>query len=98
MSAQILCGIYRIRNTLNEKVYVGSAVDIRKRWQGHKSHLDEGVHHCRYLQRAWLKHGEIAFVFEFIEAVKRIISDVGRVFIHPPDTLTTERREVRPNG
>lgn len=34
-----LCGVYSIRNILNNKVYVGSSIDIKKRWTGHKYSL-----------------------------------------------------------
>jgi group I intron endonuclease len=71
MSARILCGIYRIRNTINGRVYVGSAVNLADRWRLHRRQLDRGTHHCPPLQRAWVKYGEIAFIFEFIEAVER---------------------------
>jgi group I intron endonuclease len=69
MAARIESGIYRIRNTVNGKVYVGSAVDVAKRWIVHRHHLSKRTHHCRHLQHAWVKHGEAAFVFEIIEAV-----------------------------
>lgn len=71
MSAQILSGIYRIRNTVNGKVYVGSAVDVPNRWHEHRKHLRKGDHHSRHLQAAWNKYGEAAFVFEIVEVVER---------------------------
>lgn len=71
MSARILSGIYAIRNTLNGKVYVGSAVNVDARWVLHRLHLNRGSHHCPPLQHAWVKHGDLAFVFEIIEAVER---------------------------
>jgi group I intron endonuclease len=71
MSARILCGIYRIRNTVNGRVYVGAAGDVATRWVLHRLHLKRGDHHCRPLQGAWIKYGGTAFVFEFIEAVER---------------------------
>ena len=30
------CGIYKITNLVNEKVYIGQAQDIEKRWREHK--------------------------------------------------------------
>lgn len=29
------CGIYIIRNLINNKVYIGQSVDIKRRWQEH---------------------------------------------------------------
>lgn len=60
-------GIYRIRNLVNGKCYVGSSVNIRKRWHVHRSYLTRGVHHNRYLTAAWNKYGQDAFTFEVIE-------------------------------
>lgn len=62
-------GIYQIRNIVNNKCYVGSAVDFFKRFAGHKNSLMRQDHHSRYLQRAWDKYGEENFVFEVIEKV-----------------------------
>jgi group I intron endonuclease len=39
------------------------------RWNAHKRFLRRGVHHSPFLQSAWQKHGEAAFVFEVIEVV-----------------------------
>ena len=62
-------GIYLIKNILNNKVYVGSALNITKRWLGHKAELKEGKHHSCLLQRAWDKYGEQSFKFEILEEV-----------------------------
>ena len=61
-------GVYRIRNIVNEKSYIGSAqISFRKRRNQHFHLLREGIHHCIYLQRAWNKYGEKNFVFEVLE-------------------------------
>jgi group I intron endonuclease len=62
-------GIYTIKNTLNGRVYVGSSVDIERRWLLHRYHLRAGIHHSRILQRSWNKHGEDAFAFEVLLVV-----------------------------
>jgi group I intron endonuclease len=64
-------GIYEIVNTLNGKRYVGSAVDFRLRWNGHRMHLRRGSHHSRHLQVSWAKHGEAAFEFRVIRECER---------------------------
>jgi group I intron endonuclease len=71
MADAILCasGIYAIRNTVNGKVYVGSAANIEKRWRLHRSQLALSTHHSKKLQNAWNKHGSQSFVFEVIELV-----------------------------
>lgn len=60
-------GIYKIINIINNKFYVGSAVDLKRRKTRHFSELRTGRHNNRHLQAAWLKHGEQAFVFAVVE-------------------------------
>lgn len=61
--------IYKIRNVVNGKFYVGSAVDTRTRFRQHRKLLRKGTHHCKHLQAAWNKYGEDAFKFEVVEHV-----------------------------
>lgn len=63
MSAVQTTGIYEIRNLVNGKRYVGSAVHFGYRWTKHQSQLAKGNHHSRHLQRAWEKYGSTAFEF-----------------------------------
>lgn len=59
--------IYEIRNTINNKRYVGSTVSLKTRKSGHFSKLRKGKHHSIILQRAFDKYGENAFFFSIIE-------------------------------
>lgn len=61
--------IYQIRHIASGKVYVGSAINPRKRKNDHWQYLRKGTHINRYLQNAWNKYGETAFVFEILEPV-----------------------------
>jgi len=63
-------GIYRIRNLINGKVYIGSACDIEKRRNDHIANLNRNTHRNKYLQNAWNKYGESNFVFEIIRVIK----------------------------
>jgi len=60
-------GLYCITNTITNKSYVGSTVDLRKRWNVHRSLLRNGKHHSPYLQNSRNKHGEKAFSFTVIQ-------------------------------
>jgi group I intron endonuclease len=60
-------GIYKIINIINNKFYVGSAVDLKRRKTRHFSELRTGKHNNRHLQAAWTKYGERAFVFVVVE-------------------------------
>ena len=62
-------GVYKIQNTINGKLYIGSSVNIERRFKSHKKELNEKTHNNIYLQNAWNKYGEDSFVFEVIEIV-----------------------------
>lgn len=62
-----ICGIYKIENLINHKVYIGQSVDITKRWSEHKRKLKNNWHVSRHLQRAWNKYGSNKFAFKVIE-------------------------------
>ena len=66
-----MTGIYKIKNIVNNKVYIGSAVNLYIRWHNHKSQLNKKKHHSIKLQRAWNKHNELSFVFEIIEECEK---------------------------
>jgi len=59
-------GIYEIRNSINNKKYIGSACRIDHRWHNHKSLLKKNAHHSRYLQNSWNKYGENVFIFRVL--------------------------------
>lgn len=62
------CGIYKIVNTDNGKVYVGSSKNIERRWDEHKKLLAAKKHHSAKLQHAWTKvKGNLPLIFEVIE-------------------------------
>jgi group I intron endonuclease len=63
-------GIYRISNRENGKFYVGSAVNLEKRFYLHRNQLDLGKHRNSHLQRAWDKHGADAFDFTVLQYVE----------------------------
>ena len=64
-------GIYKIRNILNDKIYVGSAVNLKKRWFHHRKLLRADTHFNIHLQRAWGIDGEENFCFEVIELCQK---------------------------
>jgi group I intron endonuclease len=79
-------GVYEIRNKLNGHRYVGSTIDYTERIQIHKHQLEEGTHHCTYLQNAWNKYGEDAFKFSLlIMAPRKMIRKIEQMFLDNPD-------------
>lgn len=62
-------GIYKITNSVNGKMYVGSAVHIWNRWTLHQRQLKKNIHHSIKLQRAWNLYGGENFSLSVIEFV-----------------------------
>ena len=59
--------IYEIRNDQTGKIYVGSSKSTRQRFAQHRRQLRQGVHHNRYLQRAWAKQKGQGFQFVVVD-------------------------------
>ena len=62
-------GIYKITNLPTGRFYIGSAVNVERRWKRHVYDFKAQRHHNSKLQRAWDKYGEHAFTFELLEEV-----------------------------
>lgn len=60
-------GVYQIENIINNKKYVGSAVNFYKRYHEHINNLLYNKHHSIRLQRSYNKHGKESFIFSIIE-------------------------------
>lgn len=59
-------GIYKITNIKNNKFYIGSTNNLKRRKKEHFSLLKKNKNHCKILQRAYNKYGEDAFIFEVL--------------------------------
>ena len=62
-------GIYQIRNTINDKKYIGSTNDWDRRRDQHLQALRRNKHQNPKLQAAWNKYSEDVFAFELVETV-----------------------------
>lgn len=75
-------GIYKITNIVNGKFYIGSSVNIRKRWISHKCDLNKQRHHNRHLQFSFNKHGFDCFKFEVLEQCSReLLKDTEQKYL-----------------
>jgi len=63
-----ICGVYLIKNLITNKVYVGSSVNIFRRWKTHQRELIQGKHHSLKLQRSFDKHGVDSFKYLLAES------------------------------
>lgn len=60
-------GIYRIRNLVNNKIYIGSSKNINHRKSAHLYDLRNQKHKNIHLQRSYNKYKEEKFLFDIIE-------------------------------
>ena len=58
--------IYGIHNTITDKWYIGSCLDMKDRFQRHRYYLRRGNHHSQKLQRAYNLYGEQAFEVQIL--------------------------------
>lgn len=64
------CGIYCIKNTINNKVYIGKSINIYKRIICHISFLNnKSKDENRHLIHSWHKYGKKAFTYFVIEYI-----------------------------
>jgi group I intron endonuclease len=77
-------GIYSILNTLNSKIYIGSANDIDRRLSEHLRQLRNNKHPNIKIQNSWNKYSEENFIFNIIE-----YSDVENLLIREQYYLDT---------
>lgn len=68
-----MIGIYRISCTQEPVVYIGSSIDINRRWVEHKKHLNKDKHTNYKLQLAWNAYGDESFIFEVLDLTKELI-------------------------
>lgn len=67
-------GIYLIKCLQEPNVYVGSSVDIKRRWIEHRYKLNRQTHHNKELQISWDAYGDESFIFEILEETEDIIN------------------------
>ncbi len=66
--------IYMILNNINNKIYIGSAINFYKRKADHISKLNKNKHSNKHLQFAWIKYNN-SFTFYPIE----LINDINKL-------------------
>lgn len=77
-------GVYMIKNTVTNKVYIGSASNFERRFYLHKLNLNRNKHHSRHLQSAWNKYGQYNFEFIILEKTtceKKILLETEQIYI-----------------
>lgn len=62
-------GIYKILNIKNNKFYIGSSTNLRKRLYEHYRELTQGMHCNKHLQSSWIKYGKDGFKFQILKII-----------------------------
>ena len=63
-------GVFQIRNTVNNKIFVESSTDLVSIWNRHRFQLNLGSHPNSGLQKDWNAMGEDKFTYEIVSEVK----------------------------
>ena len=71
------CGIYKITNMVNGKVYIGQSVDIEKRWRRHKNLY---LNYDEILYKAMRKYGFENFSFEILIECEEGLLDLMEIY------------------
>ncbi|MFT5730498.1 MAG: putative GIY-YIG superfamily endonuclease [Desulforhopalus sp.] len=77
-------GVYCIRNSQNNKVYIGRATDLVARINRHKAELKFSSHRNKELQETWSLFGESAIEFEILDVLE-----------HEENTMTNPNEELK---
>lgn len=96
------CGIYKIINVVNGKMYVGSSKDLDHRLYSHRCYLNNNKNlPNRHLQNAWNKYGENSFIFEIIEIIlikdKEYIKQREQYWVDILNSEYNKRKRVESN-
>jgi hypothetical protein len=63
-------GVFRVKNTANGKVFLGSSLNLEGVFNGCRFQLSMGSHRNKGLQKEWNEFGAERFAFEILETVK----------------------------
>lgn len=59
-------GIYQIKNIINNDIYIGKSVELKRREYDHFRELNKNIHGNIHLQRAYNFYGKENFIFEIL--------------------------------
>lgn len=96
----MISGIYKIKNIVNGKTYIGSSTDVKKRWRDHKWYLKNNLHHNSHLQNAVNKYGLDNFEFSILlECSKEnlINEEIDQIKKHKSDNKISGYNVNKPN-
>lgn len=71
-------GVFRIKNEVNGKIYIGSSTDLIAVWNSQRFQLEAGLHSCDSLQADWKTFGPDNFTYEIVEEIKQDDDDIQK--------------------
>lgn len=90
-----MCGIYKITNLINGKIYIGKSINIKQRWNKHKEIPNDGMS----IHKAMLKYGINNFSFEVLEECNEYQLDEKEIYwINYYNTYLGEGYNAAPGG
>ena len=66
-------GIYMIYCYANDKLYIGSTNNFKRRFKRHLNDLSKNIHENKHLQRAWNKYNSTQFEFIVLETTNDLL-------------------------
>lgn len=63
-------GVFQIRNLVNDKILIGSSLDLKAFWNAQKWQLDFGMHRNAVLQADWKEFGADQFSYEILGLIE----------------------------
>ena len=67
-------GVFEIRNTINNKIFIDSGIDVNAKWNRHQLQLKMGMHKNKSLQNDWDSQGAQDFVFNVLSEIKHQVA------------------------
>jgi GIY-YIG catalytic domain len=64
-------GVFQLRNTANDKIFIGSSVNLDAMWNRLRMQLNAGLHPNAGLQSDWQQYGEQNFGFEVLSELEQ---------------------------
>lgn len=64
-------GVFQIRNTVNNKLFIDSSTDLVAIWKRQRMELNFGSHPNLALQKEWKEFGEDKFVYEIVDELEQ---------------------------
>lgn len=90
-------GIYRLRNLVSGKCYVGQAVNLRRRLGIHLRFLKQRTHRQPILRKAFGKYSPETWAFEVMESCRREHLTAQEIHHATLNAALNERVQLRTN-